>query len=334
MRSGIVALCTLVLAAACGGDKTPPTDVTSVSSATPSATPSATAPVASASASAAPSASVAAVPAPPAPAWRTTGFATPESVLYDDVGDRYLVSNINGKPLEADNNGYISEVSPDGKVTKEKFIAGGVNKVTLNAPKGTAITGGVLYVADLDTVRMFDPKTGAPKGELKIAGATFLNDVAAGPDGKVYVTDTGMKQGAKDFEPSNVDAVYVIEKGKSKVLAKMKELNHPNGILVTDKGILVNTFGSNEVFRLDDKGQKQDVTKTPKGSLDGLVAVGDALFVSSWEGSAVYKGKLGGTFEPAFSNLKTPADIGFDKKRSRILVPLFMDNAVEAYDVK
>ena len=329
MRSGIVALCTLMLASNCGGDKTPPTDATSVSSASAAPVTSA-APVASA----APSATVAPPPAAPAPAWRTTGFATPESVLYDEVGDRYLVSNINGKPLEADNNGYISEVSPDGKVTKEKFIAGGVNKVTLNAPKGTAITGGVLYVADLDTVRMFDPKTGAPKGELKIAGATFLNDVAAGPDGKVYVTDTGMKQGAKDFEPSGADAVYVIEKGKSKALAKAADLNHPNGVLVTDKGVLVNTFGSNEVFRLDDKGAKQDVTKTPKGTLDGFVAVGDMLMVSSWEGSAIYKGKLGGTFEAAFSNLKAPADIGFDKKRSRILVPLFMDNAVEAYDVK
>lgn len=331
MRSGIVALCTLVVAAACGGDKTPPTDATSVSSATPSASAAPTeAPVASA----APSATVAPPPAAPAPAWRTTGFATPESVLYDEVGDRYLVSNVNGKPLDADGNGYISEVSPDGKVTKEKLIAGGANKVTLNAPKGMAITGGVLYVADLDTVRMFDPKTGAPKGELKIAGATFLNDVAAGPDGKVYVTDTGMKQGAKDFEPAGTDAVYVLEKGKAKALSRSKDLNHPNGVLVTDKGLLVNTFGSNEVFRLDDKGQKQDVTRTPKGSLDGLVAVGDELFVSSWEASAIYKGKLGGTFELAFSNLKAPADIGLDKKRSRVLVPLFMDNAVEAYDVK
>ena len=76
------------------------------------------------------------------------------------------------------------------------------------------------------------------------------------------------------------------------------------------------------------------MTKTPKGSLDGFLAMGDVLMVSSWEGSAIYKGKLGGAFEPAFSNLKAPADFGFDKKRSRILVPLFMDNVVEAYDVK
>src|SRR5438046_2060001 len=41
---------------------------------------------------------------------------TPESVLYDDAADVYLASNINGKATEADNNGYIMRLSPDGKV--------------------------------------------------------------------------------------------------------------------------------------------------------------------------------------------------------------------------
>ena len=61
---------------------------------------------------------------------------------------------------------------------------------------------------------------------------------------------------------------------------------------------------------------------------------GDSLLVSSWKGSAVYKGKLGGTFEPVVTNVSGPADIGFDKKRGRVIVPRFMDNAVEAYEIK
>jgi hypothetical protein len=32
--------------------------------------------------------------------------------------------------------------------------------------------------------------------------------------------------------------------------------------------------------------------------------------------------------------VKAPADIGLDTKRKRILVPLFLDNAIEAYDIK
>src|SRR5262249_49345893 len=152
-------------------------------------------------------------PSGPKAIFHTTGFQTPESVLYDDVNDRYLVSNINGKPFDADNNGYISAVGTDGKVVTEKWIEGGKNKVTLNAPKGSGIFNGVFYVADIDTVRTFDLKSGAPKDNIKIPGATFLNDLVVNTiDGKVYVSDSGLKGNAKgDMEGTGTDAVWVIE---------------------------------------------------------------------------------------------------------------------------
>jgi sugar lactone lactonase YvrE len=274
-------------------------------------------------------------PAAPTPVFRLTdGIVTPESVLYDEANDRYLVSNINGKPDEADNNGYITEVSPDGKVIKAKFIAGGVDKVKLDAPKGTGIAGGILYVSDITVVRKFDLKTGAPKGEIAVPGATFLNDIAVAKDGRVFVSDTGVKAGANGFDPTGTDAVYVIDKGKLKTIAKSKDLGGPNGLLAVDKGVLVVTFGNNELYRLDEKGVKQDVTKLPGGALDGIAQAGDKLLVSSWQTSSVYRGTLGGTFEVVLSELKGPADIGFDSKRQRVLVPRFMENAVEVYDLK
>ncbi len=300
--------------------------------------------VASAPVSVAPSASAApeepkkaekADPKPTPVVTYTGAFATPESVFWDEVNDRYLVSNVNGKPLDADNNGYITELDPSGTVKTPKLLAGGANKVTLNAPKGMAITGGLLYVADISSVRTFDAKTLAPKAEIKIAGATFLNDVVAGPDGKVYVSDSGLKQGEKDFEPTGSDAVWVIEKGKAKPLAKAADLGHPNGLLVDGKTVLVATFGSGEVYRLDEKGKKSDATKVSKGALDGLVQLADgALLVSSWGGSDVSKGKLGGTFEAVVTGVKAPADIGYDKKRGRVLVPRFLEDKVEVFEVK
>jgi sugar lactone lactonase YvrE len=273
-------------------------------------------------------------PAAPTPVAKYTGLATPESVLYDADADRYLVSNINGKPTDKDNNGFISVLSPDGQITTLKWIEGGAKKVKLDGPKGLALVKGVLYVADITVVRMFDAKTGAPKGDVPIAGATFLNDVAAGPDGKVYVSDTGVKVGAAGFEPTGTDAVYAIDKGKAKAIAKSADLHRPNGVAWSDKGLLVATFGSNEVFRLDEKGAKQDVTTTPKGGLDGLLDLGGTVFVTSWDGSAVYKGKLGGTFEPVLTEQKSPADIGYDTKRGRLLVPHFLEDTVEAYEIK
>jgi hypothetical protein len=320
---------TLVIAlASCGGETPPP--------AAPPAPATLSAPAPAPSPFTAPATASAAPPEPPKPVAPTpvakyTGLATPESALYDADNDRYLVSNINGSPFDKDNNGFLSILSPDGQITTLKWIEGGKNKVTLDAPKGLALSKGVLYVADIVTVRMFDAKTGAPKGEVPIAGSTFLNDVTAAPDGKVYVSDTGVKAG---FEPNGTDAVYVIEKGKAKALAKSTELGRPNGVLWTDKGLLVVTFGTNEVYRLDDKGVKQDVTKTPAGGLDGIVSVGDSLLVTSWEAQAIFRGKLGGAFEVALPAQKSPADIGYDTKRGRVIVPHFMENTVEVYDLK
>ena len=274
-------------------------------------------------------------PPAPTPVFRITeGVSTPESVLYDEANDRYLVSNINGKPDGADNNGYISELSPDGKVLKDKFIAGGVGKVKLDAPKGTGISGGVLYVSDISVVRMFDLKTGLPKGEIAVPGATFLNDVAVAKDGRVFVSDSGMKTGPGGFEPTGTDAVYVIEKGKLKTVAKGKDLGGPNGLVAVANGVLVNTFSSDDVYRLDDKGAKQDVTKIPAGGLDGMALIGDVLLVSSWKGSAIYRGSLNGKFEAVFAGLGGAADFGYDSKRKRVLVPRFLDNAVEVYELK
>ena len=94
-------------------------------------------------------------------------------------------------------------------------------------------------------------------------------------------------------------------------------------------------MGAAEMYRLDAKGAKQDVTKLPKGMLDGIIQAADgSILVSSWEDSGVYRGKANGEFTEAYTNLKSPADIGFDKKRSRMLVPLFTENAIEAWDVK
>ncbi|HEX9164238.1 MAG TPA: hypothetical protein VF980_21225, partial [Thermoanaerobaculia bacterium] len=179
------------------------------------------------------------------------GLDTPESVLHDKDQDVYFISNINGQPLAADNNGYISRVTPDSLAIEAKWIEAGKNNVTLNAPKGMAIVGDTLYVSDLTTVRKFDRKTGAPKGEIPIPGSTFLNDLAT--DGKdVYVSDSGMKAGAGgNFDPTGTDAVWQISGDKPKKIASGKDLNRPNGLEVVDGKIWVVTFGANELYRLD-----------------------------------------------------------------------------------
>lgn len=262
------------------------------------------------------------------------GFATPESVLYDADSDLYLVSNINGEPTGVDDNGYITRISPDGTISDAKWIDGAKDDVKLDAPKGMAIADGVLYVADLTVVRQFDAKTGEPKGEIKIDGATFLNDVAAAPGGGVYVSDSGLD--AK-FAPTGTDAIYHIGKdGKVKTLIKDKTLGNPNGIAAgADGSVWVVTFGSGEIFQVDAKGKKVSPQKLPHGQLDGIVVLdGGEVLASSWSGSMVLRGKPGAEWKPAIENVKSPADIGWDEKRKRVLVPVFQGNTVILHPIE
>ena len=175
----------------------------------------------------------------------------------------------------------------------------------------------------------------APKGDVALKGATFANDVAAGPDGNIYVSDSGLNP---KFEGTGTDAIWVIKPGKrptAKALIKSKDLHGPNGLLVTKDAIHVVSFGAPELQTYDLKGKKVgEFTKIPNGGLDGLVMVGDELLVSSWGAKTIYRGKLGGEFKEAFTDQEAPADFGFDTKRNRVLVPHFQASTVEAWDFK
>ena len=126
----------------------------------------------------------------------------------------------------------------------------------------------------------------------------------------------------------------MIDKGKVKPIAKYKELAGPNGLLANEDGLWVVTFGSNELYRVDAQGKRQTMATLPTGGLDGLVMAEGTLLISSWEGSAVLRGAPTGPFTPVVSDVKGPADIAYDGKRKRIVIPRFMDNVVEVYDLK
>jgi len=81
----------------------------------------------------------------PIQAAQITGLESPNSFVGDPSGKEYFISNINGEPGERDNNGFITKLNAEGKVTKLKFIQGGVAEVLLHAPKGMTLVGPVLY---------------------------------------------------------------------------------------------------------------------------------------------------------------------------------------------
>ena len=256
------------------------------------------------------------------------GFATPESVVHDEVADVYLVSNINGEPLGRDDNGFIARVRPDGTVETLKWIDGERDDVTLNAPKGLALLGDTLFVADIDSVRAFHRTSGAPLGARGVPGAAFLNDLAVGPDGALYVSDTGVDA---SFTSIGRDAVYRFDAAAATAVASGTDLAAPNGVVVTDEGIVVVSFGGRAVVRVTPDSPARDTIATlPAGQLDGVIRTGDGAYVvSSWESSAIYRIAPDGSVTTLAEGLEAPADIGFDARRERVLVPLFSANAIE-----
>jgi sugar lactone lactonase YvrE len=244
-----------------------------------------------------------------------------------------LVSNINGRPLAKDGNGFITRIAPDGTVRDLKWIDGETPGVTLHAPKGLTIRGDTLFVADIDAVRLFDRRTGESVGTWNVPGSTFLNDVTVGRRGKIYVTDTGLRASAEGLAPSGSDAVVQFdEAGTPERLVSGDALGGPNGIVVDSDGrIVIVTFGSGQVTLVNaESGQISGLPAPENGVLDGVALAPDGSYlISSWDGRAVYRMGPGGQYSVEVSDVDAPADISIDRTRRRLLIPLFRENRLE-----
>jgi hypothetical protein len=260
----------------------------------------------------------------------TPNLQGPESARYDRDLDVWFVANINGQPLGKDNNGYISRLRPDGTPYTVKFIEGGKKGVTLNAPKGLAINGDTLWVADIDVARAFNKRTGALIANVP-AKARFLNGAAVGPDGAIYMTDTGVLFGANgQVSHPGPDQVFRITRGGAQAVFTSPKLEGPNGITwdTQRKRFVIVSFLGKGIYgwRPGDKGL--ELIGTGPGQQDGVVFLPDGrLLVTSWADSSLFvleKGKA----QTVATKVASPADIDVDPKDNRVAVPQLMMNKV------
>ena len=286
---------------------------------------------------AAPADTTAAAPAAPTEARKigtVKGLLNPESVRWDAEQGIWFVSNVNGNPGEKDNNGYISRLRPDGSVDSLKFVAGGRNKVTLNAPKGMAIVGVTLWVADIDAVRGFNRKSGAPVASIAVPGAKFLNDVTAGPDG-VYITDTGIHFAGGKMTHPGPDRVFKIAGRKVTTALTFTGQIGPNGITwdsTASRFVIVPMGDSTIVSWAPGDSAPQPVAKAPP-MMDGVEALGGGRYlVTSWADSSLNLVADGKATRIA-AGIAAPADIGFDRAGGKVAVPQLTENTIELLDV-
>lgn len=260
-------------------------------------------------------------------AFEVQGLATPESMIVDSQTGHYYVSNINGSPVEKDNNGFITKIRPDGSIQAHQFIQGGRDGVVLHAPKGMAIRKGTLYVADIDVVRAFNTTTGQLEKTIDLSplGAKFLNALALDKHGVLYVSDTTV---FVDKEaPPTVFRIETSNQHRASVFARDQALAWPNGLAVhpATGRILVVTWGQGKILELGSEGDIS-IMLAHDGwkDLDGLdYDAANNLYVSSFSNGTIHRITPDLTVSPIASGLRAPADIHVDRSGGQILVPLF-----------
>ncbi len=231
--------------------------------------------------------------------------------MHNKENGLYYISNINGKPAEKNGEGFVSVIYKHGKIKELKWATG------LNAPKGMDVIDGKLYVSDIDRVALIDTKTGKVLKFIDIPGSVFLNDVAAGPDGNIYVTDT--RKGV----------IYVLKSDVASVWSNDEHLKGVNGITVENGSLLIGSQGY--LLRGDTKTGKVTVVTEVPIQIDGLVPLGhDRYVVSAWAGKILYlsPGKAPKElFDAKPLNFHT-ADMSYLPEKKLLLIPTFTDRMI------
>lgn len=249
--------------------------------------------------------------------WATdTLLMTPESVIYDKDRNVIYVSNVNQNPWEKDGNGFISQISNTGEILELKWVSG------FNGPKGMAILGNTLYVADLDELVSIDIENGEIMHRIKIEGASGLNDITPGENGKLYISD------------SNAGKIFQYENGEASIFHSDAP-GRPNGLLVVKGKLLVAFSQAAQFVSYDLSTLEKTVIAEQIGAGDGIIQTNESgtYIVSDWNGEIFIIGNeddkqsLLNTKEQS----KNTADIWFIAEENLLLVPTFFDNRVVAY---
>lgn len=148
----------------------------------------------------------------------------PQSITFDKKRLRFYVSQLGEKAQPS--TGSIALLARDGSVINKAWIKG------LNQPRGMAMKGGMLYVADGKSLLKIDVETAQIIKRFEQPDAFYLYDVSASERGGVYVSD-----------PLS-NAILKLESDETlRVWLKDKKLEGPNSLAQRGDKLYVSSIG-------------------------------------------------------------------------------------------
>jgi sugar lactone lactonase YvrE len=260
-------------------------------------------------------------------AWTASGLEAPESVLYDASRDIFYVSNIAGALDAKDGNGFISILGPDGSLRQAQWVTG------LNGPKGLAMSGDTLFVADIDRLVAIDVAGGKLIGTYPAEGAKFLNDTVVDADGRVFVSDTVTNR------------IYVLGAGALSVWLEDEGLAHPNGLAIEGGQLIVAAWGPGlrPDLTTEAPGHLLAVDLATKaiaplgsgaavGNLDGLEAEGNGAWLATdWIAGGLFRIQPDGTSEQLLDLNQGSADLEYLPEQKLAIIPMMVDGTIVAH---
>lgn len=247
---------------------------------------------------------------------KISGLKTPESVVQGKDGKIY-VSEI--AEFGKDGDGQISVIE-HGKAR--------VFATCLNDPKGLAIIGDFLYVADRTQIIKIKLTDGTQKAVF-VSSSTFpkiplfLNDLEADAQGNLYVSESGDIMGT-----GKGGVIYKVDaKGQLQKLidgAINEKVMAPNGLLVDEKTkhLIWVDFTSGILYQLNTQNAALTEIAQGFGGGDGIVhGTNGALYVSDWKSGKVFSVSEKGEVSLLKDGYQSAADIAKTNDGAYLMVP-------------
>ncbi|RKR72747.1 PQQ-binding-like beta-propeller repeat protein [Otariodibacter oris] len=262
----------------------------------------------------------------PVLSWTSSGFAHPESARFDATRENVYVTNNDGGPMAQKGEGYISRLDKNGKVLDEHWVTG------INAPKGIVQSGDLLYIADIQQVRVVDINTGKVKQSITAQDSKMFNGITVDAEGNVYISDI---MGG---------AIYRLQGETLEKWIETDAFSSPNGVLVDGNRLLVVTWGEGmhedfstdelgSIFAIDLKTKEVKVLEGAEhiGNLDGIAKINGNLIVSDSNSGKIFQYSEGKT-QLLLESGRGSADIS--SYGDNLLVPVMFDGTVYSYSLK